>query len=185
MTATYEELMWIVDDYVNSYEEALGEISVQFDCEALGTVILKFKELRLMLNYLIKFPYQHDLRLKNLKESVKKLDSQFIKIVSRDSEGYLNALEHDLIRLVNKYETLMKYLLKNEPETHLHLLEIRDRIQFELDEIKGKRDISMLEKRLEENDGTLKANAGEVLKKYGEAVLPFPVPEKFWWRKLR
>lgn len=184
MPASYEELMWVVDDYLKSYEMSLREVAINFDCEALGIVISKFKELRLMVKYLNKFPFQHDTRLINLKESIKKLDTQFIKMISRDSEGYLNALEHDLIRLLNKYETLMNYLLKNEPETHLQLLEIRDRIQFELDEIKSKRDISNLEARLVTLDNTLKANSQEVIKKFGEATLPFPVPEKFWWRKM-
>lgn len=184
MTATYEELLWIVDDYVRSYEESLHLISSQIDSEAIGIVISKFNELKLILNELNKFPFQHDMRLKSLKDRVKKLDRHFIKIVSGNSEGYLNALEHDLIRLLNRYETLMKYLLKNDAETHLQLLEIRDRIQFELHEIKGKRDVARLEERLEAVDRVLKTSARDVLKKYGEAALPFPLPERFWWRRL-
>lgn len=176
--------MWIVEDYLKSYEENLNNISKNFDTEAIGIVVSKFNELKLILSYLNKFPFQHDLRLKNLRDRVKKLDQRFIKMVSENSEGYLNAIEHDLIRLLNKYEAYLKYLFKNDPEIYLQLLEIRDRIQYELMELKGKRDSSKLEKRLEAIDGILKANAKEALKKYGEAVLPFPVPEQFWWRKL-
>jgi hypothetical protein len=175
--------MWIAEDYLKSYEENLNNISKNFDDEAIGIVISKFNELKLILSYLNKFPFQHDLRLKNLRDRVKKLDQRFIKMVSENSEGYLNAIEHDLIRLLNKYEAYLRYLFKNDPEPHLQLLEIRDRIQYELEELKGKRDSLKFEKRLEIADGVLKANQG-VLKKYEATMLPFPVPEQFWWRKL-
>ncbi|MEM2925033.1 MAG: hypothetical protein QXJ68_05025 [Methanocellales archaeon] len=175
--------MWIAEDYLKSYEENLNIISKNFDTEALGIVISKFNELKLILSYLNKFPFQHDLRLKNLRDRVKKLDQRFIKMVSENSEGYLNAIEHDLIRLLNKYEACLKFLFKNDPEIYLQLLEIRDRIQYELMELKGKRDSSKLEKRLEEADGILRTNQ-EILRKYGDTALPFPMPEQFWWRKL-
>ncbi|MEM2933827.1 MAG: hypothetical protein QXQ02_09420 [Halobacteria archaeon] len=177
--------MWIVEDYLKSYEENLNNISKNFDTEAIGIVVSKFNELKLILSYLNKFPFQHDLRLKNLRDRVKRLDQRFIKMVSENSEGYLNAIEHDLIRLLNKYEAYLKYLFKNDPESYLQLLETRDRIQYELMELKGKRDSLKLEKRLEAIDQILRANAKEVLEKYGEAALPFPMPEQFWWRKLK
>ncbi len=186
MAATYEELMWIAEDYLKSYEENLNNISKNFDTEAIGIVVSKFNELKLILSHLNKFPFQHDLRLKNLKDRVKKLDQRFIKMVSENSESYLNAIEHDLIRLLNKYEFYIQNLLKNDPEIYLQLLEIRDRIQYELVEVKGKRETLKFEKRLEAADRILKANVEEISKKYGygEAALPFPVPEQFWWRKL-
>jgi chaperonin cofactor prefoldin len=184
------EIIEELEDYIESYESRIEKVERFFDelstwgAHSAGGPICIREE----INFLIDYLKNEEIEIETYEKQLSLLDKKFEAI--KQKEGYTEKLFKELTDLVAGYERAIKYIkiMFSNSDEFTNDLDGRDICEILIKELKGKKDISELKKRIEETDSELKKHAKKLFQRfygYYESGEWDYYPKSYWWRHLK